>query len=122
MHQTLKATMQVKTKVAGTLLLVLIVWSISSASLLSLPSEQGRASGCPMHRQSSQLPSPSDHSCCQSGHDTAVLQSSTIPQHDGFVSMLPASDQKPASSRTLAHFRTDTVSPGTPPSRPQLRI
>ena len=114
--------MQVKTKVAGTLLLGLIVWSISSASLLSLPSVKGRAAGCPMHRQSIPPSSPTSHNCCQPGHDTAMLQKAANPEPAVLVAELLSSDTKPVPQDIFVVFPEETASPGTPPAKLQLRI
>lgn len=122
MHQIPKSIMFVKAKVAGTLLLVLIVWGISSASLLSLPSPQGRATGCPMHRQSLPQRLPISHNCCQTGHDAAMLQKAANPQHDVLVAVVLRSDRKPVPQDVFALFRDQATSPGTPPAKLQLRI
>jgi len=114
--------MQVKTKVLGTLLLVLIVWSISSASLLSLPSEQGRTSGCPMHRQSIPPSAPTTHNCCQSGHNAAMLQKPANSQHVVDFVVLLSSERKPMPQQVFAVFPDEAASPGTPPAKSQLRI
>ena len=74
MHQISKSMMFVKAKVAGTVLLVLIVWGIASASSLSLPSAQSRRAECPMHRQSLPQRVPISHNCCAAGHNAAILQ------------------------------------------------
>ena len=122
MHPILKSTMHVEPKAARTLLLVLMVWSISSTLLLSLPSVQGRATECPMHRQSSPLRSPVDHSCCQSSHDTAVLQKAVNPKSDVAVAVLLSSDQKPIPQDVFALIPDETDSPGSPPAKLQLRV
>jgi len=114
--------MLVKAKAAGTLLLILIVWSISSASLLSLPSAQSGRAECPMHRQSSSLPSPADHRCCQSEHDAAVLQKPANPKPDFVVSLLLRLDPKPVPQDTFALFQDEAASPGTPSAKLPLRI
>jgi hypothetical protein len=114
--------MQVKTKVAGTLLLVLIVWSISAASLLSLPSVKGRAAGCPMHRQSIPPSSPTSHNCCQPGHDTAMLQKAANPEPAVLVAELLSSDTKPVPQDRFALLQDEAASPGIPPAKLQLRI
>jgi hypothetical protein len=114
--------MLLKAKVVGTLLLVLIVWSISSASMLSLPSVQGRATGCPMHRQSFPLRSPTDNSCCQSSDNTATLQKAANPKLDFAMLALIISDRKQIPQDVFALFRDEAASPGTPPAKLQLRI
>jgi hypothetical protein len=119
---SLNMTMLVKGKAAGSLLLILVICSGSSGSLLSLSSVRGGTGGCPIHRHSSPSPSPVDHTCCQSRYEAAVLQKPVIPSHDTFVSPLPISRQKPALPARFEYFRSDGGSPGTPPSKLQLRI
>jgi hypothetical protein len=121
-HHILNTTMLVKAKAAGSLSLILVICSISSGSLPFLTSVGGGTGGCPIHRHSSPSPSPVDHSCCQSRYEAAVMQKPVIPSHDTFVSPLPISRQKPASPASFEYFRSDGVSPGTPPSKLQLRI
>src|ERR1700694_5400968 len=94
--------MLIRTKVAGTLLLVLTVWSISSASLLSLPSVQGRATGCPMHRHSIPPRSPITPNCCRAGGDVAVLQKAANPKPDVATFAFVSSDRKPISQDVFA--------------------
>jgi hypothetical protein len=114
--------MRLKAKSIGAVVLVLLLCGVSSASWLSARSVQGQTSGCPMHRHLPASPSPVDHSCCQSGHDTAVPQKLANPQDDVFVSLLLNSDQGSIPPETFVYFRSGTVSPGTPPSILQLRI
>jgi hypothetical protein len=114
--------MQVITKVTGTLLLVLIVSTISSASLRSLPSEQGRASGCPMHRQSIPPSSPITPNCCRAGVDVAVLQKAANPKPDFATFALVSSDRKPIPQDVLVLPRDEAASPGSPRAKLQLRI
>jgi len=123
MHQILKSTMLVKAKVAGSLLLILALCTISSVSCLSLASAQGGGAGCPMHHQQS-IPSdsPIDHRCCQSEHGAAVLQKPANSQHDFATFALISSSRKPVPEDVFEHFRSDNVSPGTPPTKSQLRI
>jgi len=122
MHQISKSAMLAKAKVAGTLLLVLIVWGISSASSLSLPSAQSGRAGCPMHHQSVPQRSPNSHNCCQPGHDAAMLQKVANLQHDVLVAILLPSDRKPVPQDVFALSRDEATSPGTPPAKLQLRI
>jgi hypothetical protein len=122
MHLIFQLAMRLKAKSAGAVLLVLFLCGVSSASWLSVRPAQARTSGCPMHRHLPASPSPGDHSCCQSGHDTAVPQKLANSQHDVFVSFLLSSDQESVSPETVGHFHSDIVSLGTPPSALQLRI
>jgi hypothetical protein len=122
MHLIFQLAMRLKAKSAGAVLLVLLLCGVASASWLSVRPVQARTSGCPMHQHLPALPSPDDHSCCQSGHDTAVPQKLANSQHDVFVSFLLSSDQESISPETVAHFHSDIVSLGTPPSALQLRI
>jgi hypothetical protein len=121
MHLIFQLAMRLKAKSAGAVLLVLFLCGVSSASWLSVRPVQARTSGC-LHRHLPALPSPDDHSCCQSGHDTAVPQKLANSQHDVFVSFLLSSDQESVSPETVGHFHSDIVSLGTPPSALQLRI
>ena len=114
--------MLVKAKVAGTLLLIVIVWNISAASFLSLPSVQGRASGCPMHRQSIPPSSPITPNCCRASGDVAVLQKAVNPKSDVAVAVLLGSDPTPIPQDVFALFRDEAASPGTPPAKLQLRV
>lgn len=114
--------MLVKVKTAGILLLIMAVCSISSTSLLTISSVRAGAGTCPMHQQSSPRPSPIDHHCCQSGHDTAVLQTPAHPSHELFVLFLPISGQKSASPEAFAQPRGNATPPGTPPAKFQLRV
>ena len=121
-HHIFRSRMLLRAKAVSILLLMLAVSSISSASLLSLPSVQGQATGCPMHRQSSPLHSPIDHRCCQSEHDAAVLQKPANPKPDVVISLLLRLDPKPVPQGTSALFQDEAASPGTPPAKLQLRI
>src|SRR2546423_1565731 len=122
MHQLIKTTMVDRAKTAVTLLLILIAWSMSSASLLSLPSVQGPATRCPMHPQSAPLRSPIDHRCCQVRHDTAP-QKAANPKPDFSTFFVLSSDPRPISKDVFGvALYTESVSPGMPPAKSQLRI
>jgi hypothetical protein len=122
MHHISKSTMLVKAKVAGTLLLVLIVWSISSASLLSPASVQGQTTECPMHRQSIPTNSPTTPNCCRLGPEMPVLQRAANPKPDFAMLALVISDRKPIPQDVFVLSRDEAASPGTPPAKLQLRI
>jgi hypothetical protein len=122
MHHIFQTPMPVKAKVAITLLLILIVWSISSSSLWSLPSVLGRATGCPMHRQSIPPSSPTTPNCCRASGDVAVLQKAANPKPDVATFALVTSDQEPIPQDFFALISDEAASPGTPPAKLQLRI
>src|ERR1700746_158744 len=97
MHLIFQLAMRRKAKSAGAVVLVLLLCGVSSGHWLSMRSVQVQTSGCPMHRHLPASPSPVDHSCCQSGHDTAVPQKLVNSQHDVYVSFLLNSDQESIS-------------------------
>jgi hypothetical protein len=114
--------MQLTTKVALMLMLILIGEGLSTPPLLAGIAVRGESTQCPVHRQPSPSPSPIDHRCCQSGHDAAMLQKVANPQRDVLVAVLLRSDRKPVSHDVLALFSDEATSPGTPPAKLQLRI
>lgn len=122
MHQIVEQTMLVKGKAAGSVLLILIVWSISSSSLLSLPSVQGQTTECPMHRHSIPPSSPTTPNCCRSGPEMTVLLKTANPKPDVAVAILLRSDRKLVPQDVFALRRDEAASPGTPPAKLQLRI
>jgi len=97
--------MRFRIRFAAALQAVVMLSSLAVAGLGS--PQQAHPAGCPFHHHS--LPSPApvkDHSCCQSGHDLAVLQKPALPDHDFISSPFLASDQDPV----LWVFSTDLAS------------
>jgi len=119
-HQISKSMMFVKAKVAGTVLLVLIVWGISSASSLSLPSAPGGRAECPMHRQSLPQRLPISHNCCAAGHNAAILQAPIrfrpLLTHVSFIAdwpelfVAPHAIQSPSNLLISSNFEAILVS------------
>ena len=108
------ALMLVLQMFAGTLML--------HAELLPSPAAQAPA-GCHQHSPKVPSPQPKNYVCCLSGHDSAILQASTIvgPSSDGQV--VGAGFEPPiASARIAVGGPLLSISPGDPPVNLALRI
>jgi hypothetical protein len=122
MHQISRWTMQTRVKAAAILLSIVVAAGISTAAWLTSFPVRGRAAGCPMHRPSFPPDSPISHNCCQSSHDTAVLQKAANPKPDVATFALVSSDQKPIPQDVFALIPDETDLPGLPPAKLQLRV
>ena len=99
---------------AGTLML--------HAGLLPSPAAQTSAR-CHQHSHKAPSPQPRSYVCCLSGHDTAIIQASTIvgPSYDGQV-VGAGFEPHIASARVSVGGPLPSTSPGDPPVIPALRI
>jgi hypothetical protein len=99
---------------AGTLML--------HADLLPSPAAQTSA-GCHRHSHKTPSPQPRSYGYCLSGHDTAILQASTIvgPSYDGKV-VGAGFEPHIAFARISVGGPLPSISPGDPPVIPALRI
>ena len=109
------------------LLVMLLVSLIAAAPLVGLdtsamPKAHERPAGCHQHG-TSPAPQPVSYRCCQSGHDSAILQvsSNLQPQPSDLTSHFELSEVL-LSSDTRQILRDVTVSSADPPNTAPLRI
>ncbi|MBO0910243.1 MAG: hypothetical protein J2P13_00510 [Acidobacteria bacterium] len=108
-------------KFAAVAQLILIACGLLTAGPLSAGGVH--PAGCPLHHNSRPSPAPiGDHSCCQSGHNAAVVERAAIADHDFARSPLLYLDQDPVSF----HLTQDSVGnpppADTPPRRLEIRV
>jgi hypothetical protein len=113
-------------KIAYKSLVVLIVLQILAFSTTAhaglLPSSSAtRSAGCHEHSQKSPLPSQKTYVCCLSGHDSLLLQPSTIvaPSSDCFLS---SATPDPVIAGACLERGTLQVFSDDPPINTALRI
>jgi hypothetical protein len=114
-------------KIAHKLILVLMALQILAFSVTAhaglLPASSApRSAGCHQHGQKSPLPQQKDYVCCLSGHDSLLLQSSTIvaPGSEGFLSS--RTPDLVISETRLDQSSQRFESSGDPPIHTALRI
>jgi hypothetical protein len=113
-------------KHASNLLAVLLVSLIATAALLgqgssAMPVVHERPGGC--HRHGSAVPPPVSYRCCESGHDSALLQISFTlhPDAAGLASAVEVSKgtTRDITHQGLCHLATSSADP---PAIAPLRI
>jgi len=110
-----------RTKFAALLPLMLIAGGLLTAG--SFSPERVQPAGCPLHRQSPPPSTPfNDHSCCQSGHDAAVVEKAVIPDHGFTRSPLLDRDQDAVSFHLSRDSIRDPAPADTPPRHLPIRI
>jgi hypothetical protein len=105
------------------LLIVIVTVPVVGQDPLLMVPIHSRPAGCHQHGNPAPRPQPVSYRCCQSGHDSAILQSSAASQLDSFGLTVPAARGQifvPAS-RVRSH---GDVGPSStdPPDLTPLRV
>ncbi|MGC2181982.1 MAG: hypothetical protein WA637_01730 [Terriglobales bacterium] len=90
---------------------------------VSMMMAPARPAACHQHEGALPLPQPVNYRCCQSGHDSAIVQSSPAPQLDSFDLATPVGrTQTFAPPSAVQIVRQVSTSSADPPKLTPLRV
>ena len=121
-HRILEMTTRGSNLLAILLLLLTGAVSLTGQDMSSMSAATERSSGCHQHGGAPD-PRPVSYRCCQSGHDSAILQAPITSQIDS-ASVAQASEPSSIGQLVPIHFRLFSLafSSTDPPGNTPLRV
>jgi hypothetical protein len=108
-------------KVAATLLLGMIA-AVLAGAMPASSLARTHSQGCPEHSRPVPSPAPASHSCCQAGHQTAIVREPANLQFSPVYSSPAFYPQSPVTSDVFQNLSRVAAFHDKPPGTLALRI